>query len=63
MFVNAFDELEHDGCATVKELYESGLIAGKSENAIRTMLNRWNKAGKLDDIGLSYTKGVVKRTN
>ena len=59
MFLNAFDELEHDGCVTVKELAESGLIPGKSESAIRAMLNRWTKAGKID--GFKYAKGTVTK--
>ena len=59
-FINAFNELQSDGCVTVKELAESGLIPGKSESAIRAMLNRWTKAGKID--GFKYAKGTVTKT-
>lgn len=61
LFLNAFDQLNHDGQVTVKELAESGLMMGKTYSAITVAVPRWIKKGSLE--GFEYTKGVIKRNS
>lgn len=60
LFLNAFEQLNHDGQVTVKELAESGLMMGKTYSALMGYMNRWVKTGKLE--GFEYSNGVVKKT-
>lgn len=61
LFLNAFDQLNHDGQVTVKELAESGLMMGKTYSAITVAVPRWIKKGSLE--GFEYTKGVIKKNS
>lgn len=59
LFLNAFEQLNHDGQVTVKELAESGLMMGKTHSSIAHAIPRWIKNGSLE--GFEYTKGVVTK--
>ena len=59
LFLNAFEQLNHDGQVTVKELAESGLMMGKTYGALMGYMRRWVKTGKLE--GFEYSDGVVKK--
>lgn len=61
LFLNAFEQLNHDGQVTVKELAESGLMMGKTYSAITNAIPRWIKNGSLE--GFEYTKGVIKKNS
>lgn len=61
LFLNAFDQLNHDGQVTVKELAESGLMMGKTYSAITNAIPRWIKNGSLEEF--EYTKGVIKKNS
>lgn len=61
LFLNAFDQLNHEGQVTVKELAESGLMMGKTYSAITVAVPRWIKKGSLE--GFEYTKGVIKKNS
>lgn len=61
LFLNAFDQLNHDGQVTVKELAESGLMMGKTYSAITVAVPRWIKKGSLEEF--EYTKGVIKKNS
>ena len=61
LFLNAFEQLNHDGQVTVKELAESGLMMGKTYSAITVAVPRWIKKGSLE--GFEYTKGVIKKNS
>lgn len=59
LFLNAFDQLNHDGQVTVKELAESGLMMGKTHSSIAHAIPRWIKNGSLE--GFEYAKGIVTK--
>lgn len=59
LFLNAFEQLNHDGQVTVKELAESGLMMGKTHSSIAHAIPRWIKNGILE--GFEYTKGIVTK--
>lgn len=59
LFLNAFDQLNHDGQVTVKELAESGLMMGKTYGSLKTSVPRWIKNGALEEF--DYSKGVVSK--
>ena len=59
LFLNAFEQLNHDGQVTVKELAESGLMMGKTHSSIAHAIPRWIKNGSLE--GFEYTKGIVTK--
>lgn len=61
LFLNAFEQLNHDGQVTVKELAESGLMMGKTYSAITVAVPRWIKKGSLE--GFEYIKGVIKKNS
>lgn len=61
LFLNAFDQLNHDGQVTVKELAESGLMMGKTYSAITNAIPRWIKNGSLEEF--EYAKGVIKKNS
>lgn len=58
LFLNAFEQLNHDGQVTVKELVESGLMAGKTAESLRVIIPKWIKNNKLE--GFKYERGVIK---
>lgn len=60
LFLNAFDQLNHDGQVTVKELAESGLMMGKTQSALRGAIPRWIKKEELE--GFEYSNGIIKKT-
>lgn len=59
LFLNAFDQLNHDGQVTVKELAESGLMLGKTYDSLKRGIPRWIKNGNLE--GYEYEKGTIKK--
>ena len=59
LFLNAFDQLNHDGQVTVKELAESGLMMGKTYDSLKRGIPRWIKNGNLE--GYEYKKGTIKK--
>lgn len=59
LFLNAFDQLNHDGQVTVKELAESGLMMGKTYNALVLCIPRWIKNKMLE--GYEYKRGTVSK--
>lgn len=59
LFLNAFDQLNHDGQVTVKELAESGLMMGKTQDALYRSIPRWIKKEELQ--GFDYSKGIIKK--
>lgn len=61
LFLNAFEQLNHDGQVTVKELAESGLMIGKTYSAITNAIPRWIKNGSLEEF--EYAKGVIKKNS
>lgn len=61
LFLNAFEQLNHDGQVTVKELAESGLMMGKTYSAITNAIPRWIKNGSLEEF--EYAKGVIKNNS
>lgn len=60
LFLNAFDQLNHDGQVTLKELAESGLMIGKTQSALRGAIPRWIKKEELE--GFEYSNGIIKKT-
>ena len=60
LFLNAFEQLNHDGQVTVKELAESGLMMGKTQGTLRSAIPRWIEQGKLE--GFKYEKATITRT-
>ena len=60
LFLNAFEQLNHDGQVTVKELAESGLMMGKTQSALRGAVPRWIKKEELE--GFEYSNGIIKKT-
>lgn len=59
LFLNAFEQLNHDGQVTVKELAESGLMMGKTQSALRSAIPRWIKKEELE--GFEYSNGIIKK--
>lgn len=59
LFLNAFEQLNHDGQVTVKELAESGLMMGKTYDSLKRGIPRWIKNGNLE--GYEYEKGTIKK--
>lgn len=59
LFLNAFDQLNHDGQVTVKELAESGLMLGKTYDNLKVAMPRWIRKGVLE--GFTYSKGVISK--
>ena len=59
LFLNAFEQLNHDGQVTVKELAESGLMRGKTYGSLKTSVPRWIKNGALEEF--DYSKGIVSK--
>lgn len=59
LFLNAFEQLNHDGQVTVKELAESGLMMGKTYGSLKTSVPRWIKNGALEEF--DYSKGIVSK--
>lgn len=59
LFLNAFDQLNHDGQVTLKELAESGLMMGKTYGSLKTSVPRWIKNGTLEEF--DYSKGIVSK--
>lgn len=59
LFLNAFDQLNHDGQVTVKELAESGLMMGKTQSALRSAIPRWIKKEELKEF--EYSNGIIKK--
>lgn len=57
LFLNAFDQLNHDGQVTVKELAESGLMMGKTQGALRRNIPRWIEKGDLE--GFKYDNATI----
>lgn len=60
LFLNAFEQLNHDGQVTVKELAESGLMMGKTQGTLRSAIPRWIEQGKLE--GFKYEKATITKT-
>jgi len=59
LFLNAFEQLNHDGQVTAKELAESGLMLGKTYDSLKRGIPRWIKNGNLE--GYEYEKGTIKK--
>ena len=59
LFLNAFEQLNNGGQVTVKELSESGLMAGKTAGSLRVIIPKWIKNSKLE--GFEYERGVIKK--
>ena len=59
LFLNAFDQLNHDGQVTVKELAESGLMMGKTYSSLSKIIPRWINKGSLE--GFEYLRGTIKK--
>lgn len=59
LFLNAFDQLNHDGQVTVKELAESGLMMGKTYHALARTIPRWIEQEKLE--GFKYEKAIITK--
>ena len=59
LFLNAFEQLNHDGQVTLKELAESGLMMGKTYDSLKRGIPRWIKNGNLE--GYEYEKGTIKK--
>ena len=60
LFLNAFEQLNHDGQVAVKELAESGLMMGKTYDSLKRGIPRWIKNGSLE--GYEYEKGTIKKS-
>lgn len=61
LFLNAFDQLNHDDQVTVKELAESGLMMGKTYSSLSKIIPRWINKGSLE--GFEYLRGTIKKIN
>ncbi len=59
LFLNAFEQLNHDGQVTVKELAESGLMMGKTYSSLSKIIPRWINKGSLE--GFEYLRGTIKK--
>lgn len=59
LFLNAFEQLSHDGQVTIKELAESGLMMGKTYSSLSKIIPRWINKGSLE--GFEYLRGTVKK--
>ncbi len=59
LFLNAFEQLNHDGQVTVKELAESGLMLGKTYHALARTIPRWIEQEKLE--GFKYEKAIITK--
>lgn len=59
LFLNAFEQLNHDGQVTVKELAESGLMVGKTYSSLSKIIPRWINKGFLE--GFEYLRGTIKK--
>lgn len=59
LFLNAFEQLNHEGQVTLKELAESGLMMGKTYGSLKTSVPRWIKNGALEEF--DYSKGIVSK--
>lgn len=59
LFLNAFEQLNHDGKVTVKELAESGLMMGKTYSSLSKIIPRWINKGSLE--GFEYLRGTIKK--
>lgn len=59
LFLNAFEQLNHDGQVTVKELAESGLMMGKTYYALARTIPRWIEQEKLE--GFKYEKAIITK--
>lgn len=59
LFLNAFEQLNHDGQITVKELAESGLMMGKTYSSLSKIIPRWINKGSLE--GFEYLRGTIKK--
>lgn len=59
LFLNAFEQLNHDGQVTVKELAESGLMIGKTYHALARTIPRWIEQEKLE--GFKYKKAIITK--
>lgn len=59
LFLNAFDQLNHEGQVNLKELAESGLMMGKTYGSLKTSVPRWIKNGALEEF--DYSKGIVSK--
>lgn len=59
LFLNAFEQLNHDGQVTVKELAESGLMMGKTYHALARTIPRWIEQEKLE--GFKYEKAIITK--
>lgn len=59
LFLNAFEQLSHDGQVTVKELAESGLMMGKTYSSLSKIIPRWINKGSLE--GFEYLRGTIKK--
>lgn len=59
LFLNAFDQLNHDGQVTVKELAESGLMMGKTYHALARTIPRWIEQEKIE--GFKYEKAIITK--
>jgi RecA-family ATPase len=57
LFLNAFEQLNHDGQVTVKEITESGLMLGKTQGALRRNIPRWIEKGDLE--GFKYDNATI----
>lgn len=57
LFLNAFEQLNHDEQVTVKELAESGLMMGKTQGALRRNIPRWIEKGDLE--GFKYDNATI----
>ena len=60
MLINAFEQLNVDGEASLKDIASSGLVAGKTIEALRKSVTRWIKSNKLE--GFEYSQGIIKKT-
>ena len=60
LFLNAFNQLNHDNQVTVKELAESGLMMGKTQGTLRSAIPRWIEQRKLE--GFKYEKATITKT-
>lgn len=59
LFLNAFEQLNHDGQVTVKELAESGLMMGKTYSSLSKIIPRWINKSSLE--GFEYLRGTIKK--
>lgn len=59
LFLNAFEQLNVDGEASLKDIASSGLVAGKTIEALRKSVTRWIKSNNLE--GFEYSQGIIKK--